>query len=224
MDRKISSEYVSIGHPDKIADLISDAIVDGCLEKDPTSRCGVEVMVKDNIVVLGGEIKTNAKNIDYDGIVREIYQELDFPSNHGLDPSNIKIINLIGKQSSEISMGVDKEDGEIGAGDQGHMWGFASNDTDVYMPLGHYIAKTIANSVSRQRFLGPDTKSQVIVEESGDNKSVNYILVSTMHHVLTLENTRAEVERMIFNNEIGLSEDIFHKYINSSIKIDVNPC
>ena len=222
--KTISSEYVSSGHPDKMADWISDAIVDACIKQDPNSRCGVEVLVKDNIVVLGGEIKTNAQNLNYDNIVRDVYSKLNFPENHNLDPSKIKILNLIGTQSSEISQGVDREDGEIGAGDQGHVWGYASNDTDVYMPLGHYIAKKIANYVSTQPNLGPDTKSQVIVEELNETKHVSYILVSTMHQTLTVEEVRKQVQQMILTNEIGLSDCIFNKYINSSIKMDVNPC
>jgi len=222
--KTISSEYVSSGHPDKMADWIADAIVDACLREDPNSRCGVEVMVKDNIVVLGGEIKTNAVKTNFENIVKDTYAILAFPHNHNLDPSNIKVINLIGKQSVEINQGVDREDGEIGAGDQGHVWGYASNDTDVFMPLGHYIAKKIANYVSKQPFLGPDTKSQVIVNESATGKEVTYILVSTMHQVLTLDEVRDQVRQMILTNEMGLSEDIFKKYINSVIKIDVNPC
>ena len=222
--KTISSEYVSSGHPDKMADWISDAIVDACIKQDPNSRCGVEVLVKDNIVALGGEIKTNAQNLNYDSIVRDVYSKLNFPLNHNLEPSNIKVINLIGTQSSEISQGVDRKDGEIGAGDQGHVWGYASNDTDVYMPLGHYIAKKIANHVSKQPNLGPDTKSQVIVEELNETKQVSYILVSTLHQTLTVEEVYKQVKQMILANEIGLSDSIFKKYINSSIKIDVNPC
>jgi S-adenosylmethionine synthetase len=150
---------------------------------------------------------------------------LNFPANHNLQPENIKIINLIGKQSPEIHNGVDREDGELGAGDQGHVWGFASNDTSVYMPLGHYIAKKIANYVSQQPFLGPDTKSQVIVSEHADGtKSVDYILVSTMHQEIGLYDLRRQIYEMILANEIGLDSDTFEKHINQNIKIDVNPC
>ena len=225
MIKTISSEYVSSGHPDQIADQIADAIVDAFLEQDPNSRCGVEIMVKDNIVVIGGEVGSKATCVDYDTIVRGIFGDLNFPSNHNLKPENIKIINLLGKQSPEISDGVDKSDGEIGAGDQGHMFGFASNDVpDVFMPLGHYLAKLIANYVSKQPFLGPDTKSQVVVQENGGNKEVTYILVSTMHQTLSVDEVREQVRKMILTNEIGLPEHLFKKYINPSIKIDVNPC
>jgi S-adenosylmethionine synthetase len=223
--RKISSEYVSSGHPDKIADQIADAIVDEYIKQDVNSRCGIEVMVKDNIVVLGGEVYSTGK-VDYDSIIRLIYDKLNFPSNHNLIPENIKIINLIGKQSREIHQAVDKvDDDEIGSGDQGCMFGFASNDTNVYLPLGHYIAKTIANYVSKQPFLGPDCKSQVIINENeSGEKEIEYILVSVMYQMLEIDVIRADVKNFILKNVIGLPHDIFKKYINSNIEIDINPC
>ena len=106
-NKLIVSEFVSYGHPDKIADQIADAILDEFLRKDKNTRAGIEVMVKDNIVVLGGEINSLV-TIDYDKVVRMVYSELKFPDNHHLSPSDIKIINLIGKQSQEIHSGVDK--------------------------------------------------------------------------------------------------------------------
>ena len=120
----ITSEYVSYGHPDKIADQISDAILDAFLEKDPFARTGIETMVKDNIVVLGGEVNSTA-TVDYDAIVRKVYSTLPFPKNHNLSPDNIKVINLIGKQSPEIHAGVDKSATVMGAGDQGFVVGYA---------------------------------------------------------------------------------------------------
>lgn len=140
----ITSEFVSYGHPDKIADIIGDSLLDEYLRKDPNTRAGIEVMVKDNIVVLGGEVTSKAA-IDYDHVVRNVFNLIEFPEDHNLSPSDIKIINLIGKQSSEIHQGVDKGENIIGAGDQGFVVGYASNDTDVYMPLGHYLAKIYVN-------------------------------------------------------------------------------
>ena len=107
-NKLIASEFVSFGHPDKIADQIADAILDEFLRKDINARTGIEVMVKDNIVVLGGEINS-ITTIDYEKVVRNVYSKLNFPSNHHLSPNEIKIINLIGKQSEEIHSGVDKE-------------------------------------------------------------------------------------------------------------------
>lgn len=135
------------------------------------------------------------------------------------------MINLIGKQSEEIHSGVDKGD-EIGAGDQGFMVGFASNETSVYMPLGHYLAKTICNYVANQDLLGPDAKSQVIVEYDANGKAVNIynILVSTMHQC-SLECVRERVKLAIQTNAVGIDNDIYEKFIkDKDIKIDVNPC
>lgn len=226
--RVIASEFVSWGHPDKIADQIADAILEKFLEKDKNTRAGIEVMVKDNIVVLGGEINTTAK-VDYDTIVRDVFKTLPFPEDHGLQPENIKIINLIGKQSPEISQGVDRSDGEIGAGDQGFMVGFASNETEEYLPLGVYLAKHICQYVSKQSQydLGPDTKSQVIVEYDERNFSpvVKSILVSTMHQD-QLEIDREHVKNFIYGNDMGIDGKIHWNHIdlNHNLKIDVNPC
>lgn len=223
-NKLVTSEFVSYGHPDKIADQIADAILDAYLAVDKNVRTGIEVMVKDNIVVLGGEINSTA-TISYDTVVRKVFENLNFPINHHLTPSEIKIINLIGKQSQEIHSGVDKED-SIGAGDQGFMVGYASNETSVYMPLGHYMAKTICNYVANREAWGPDTKSQVIVEYDKNNKAVNIhsILVSTMHQC-SLEYVREGVELAIRNNSVGIDEDIYDAFIkNKNVKIDVNPC
>lgn len=224
--KTIASESVSYGHPDKIADQIGDAILDEFLKNDKNTRAGIEVMIKDNIVVLGGEVNSTA-TIDYDKIVRSVFEDLDFPKNHNLQPCNIKVINLIGKQSSEIHQGVDKDEKTIGAGDQGFMVGFASNETPVYMPLGIYVAKKICQYIAKcngSKF-GPDTKSQVIVDydENGKGK-ITSILVSTMSQN-SLENTRRIVKDIIQHNMMKLDDDLFNEFIKGkNIKIDVNPC
>lgn len=223
-NKLVTSEFVSYGHPDKIADQIADAILDAYLAVDKNVRTGIEVMVKDNIVVLGGEINSTA-TINYDTVVRSVFKNLNFPLNHHLTPSEIKIINLIGKQSEEIHSGVDKEN-EVSAGDQGFMVGYATNETSVYMPLGHYIAKKICNYVANCSQLGPDTKSQVIIEYDNNNKAIGIhsILVSTMHQC-SLEVCRERVTNTIVNNLVGLDKDIYENFIkDKNIKIDVNPC
>lgn len=223
-NKLVTSEFVSYGHPDKIADQIADAILDAYLAVDKNVRTGIEVMVKDNIVVLGGEINSTA-TINYDTVVRSVFKNLNFPLNHHLTPSEIKIINLIGKQSEEIHSGVDKEN-EVSAGDQGFMVGYATNETSVYMPLGHYIAKKICNYVANCSQLGPDTKSQVIVEYDKNNKaiSIHSILVSTMHQC-SLEVCRERVTNAIMNNLVGLDKDIYEKFIkDKNVRVDVNPC
>lgn len=223
----IASEFVSSGHPDKIADVIGDKLLDAYLSIDKNTRAGIEVMVKDNVVVLGGEV-TSSATINYDTIIRETYDDYDFPSSHNLKGKDIKIINLIGKQSVEIHSGVDKSETEIGAGDQGFVVGFASNDTNVYMPLGHYLAKKICQYISSQKSneLGTDTKAQVIIERDTETNEnvVKSILVSTMHQC-DLESCRSFVKKAILFNNVGIENDLFIEYIaDKDIKIDVNPC
>ena len=153
MKRTVVCEYVGFGHPDAVADQVSDALLDEFLKQDPNTRAGIEVMVKDNIVVLGGEVKSQGK-IDYDSTVRKVFENLSYPVNHHLSADEIKVINLIGKQSPEISKGVDQEGGIIGAGDQGFVVAMASNETEDYMPLGMHIAKKICQYVASQTALG----------------------------------------------------------------------
>lgn len=223
----ITSEYVSYGHPDKIADQISDAILDAFLEKDPFARTGIETMVKDNIVVLGGEVNSTA-TVDYDAIVRKVYATLPFPKNHNLSPDNIKVINLIGKQSPEIHAGVDKSETVMGAGDQGFVVGYASTDTPDYLPIGYYLAKKICQKVCQMDGMGPDAKAQVVIEHT-DNTNVfpvvKSILVSTMH-TISLNEVRKTVKNLIKNNVGKFIPDYIHStYIKGhDIQIDVNPC
>lgn len=219
MKRTVICEYVGNGHPDKVADQISDALLDAFLEKDPNTRAGIEVMIKDNIVVLGGEVKSTAQ-IDYEYVVRGVVDSIHYPDSHHLSGDDIKVINLIGKQSPEISRSVDQESGIIGAGDQGFCVGFASNETDEFLPLGVYLAKHLCKCVekSQQYGLGPDVKSQVVVtyDEKGCGH-VESILISTMHQG-TLEHARSRVFGLIERNEMAISDLLFQRLI-----IDDNP-
>jgi S-adenosylmethionine synthetase len=229
--KTIASEFVSAGHPDKISDQIADALLDEYLRRDPNSRTGIEVMVKDNIVVLGGEVNS-AEIIDYETAVRNVFDYLKFPENHRLRYEDIKIINLMGQQSPEISQGVDKSQTVIGAGDQGFAVGYATHETDTFLPLGYYLAKLICNYVASLDGFGPDTKAQVIVDytynDDGDLLStiVRSILVSTMH-TKTLNVTRKTVrDSILYNLDNFLPQDIWETHIagNKFLKIDVNPC
>ena len=221
--KTITSEYVSFGHPDKIADQISDVILDAYLRKDDMVRAGIEVMVKDNIVILGGEVSSD-EVINYDQVVRPVFATLNFSKEHYLEPNKIKIINLIGKQSPEIHQGVDKGD-NIGAGDQGFMVGYASSETPTYMPLGVYIAKTICDYISTVHHkFGPDTKTQVVVEYENNVASIKSILVSTMNQI-PLDNTRKLISNMIKYNMVNIDDKIYQTYIkDKNFPIIVNPC
>ena len=222
----ISSECVTNCHPDKMADRIADAILDEYLYRDENTRTGIEVMVKDNVVVLGGEVHSNAV-VDCDDIVKHLYKHhFKFPENHHLQPENLKIINLIGRQSQEIHDGVDKEDGEIGAGDQGFVVGFATNETPTYMPLGHYFASQICRWIEQQATIGPDAKSQVVVEYDGEgNGSIKHILVSVMNPENTLDEIRDYIKRHITNGDMFENKGMYEKYIkDKKFEILVNPC
>lgn len=227
MKRTVVCEYVGFGHPDAVADQISDALLDKFLKQDPNTRAGIEVMVKDNIVVLGGEVKSKGK-IDYDSTVRKVFDSLPYPVNHHLSADEIKVINLIGKQSPEISRGVDKEDGTVAAGDQGFVVAMASNETEDYMPLGMHIAKKICQYVASQTALGfgPDCKSQVIsVYDEKGHAYIDSILVSTMHQG-DLDADRKTIETMIRHNRMGFSDYVLTKYFLCTAhkpKIIVNP-
>lgn len=227
MKRTVVCEYVGFGHPDAVADQVSDALLDEFLKQDPNTRAGIEVMVKDNVVVLGGEVKSQGK-IDYDSTVRKVFDSLPYPTNHHLSADEIKVINLIGKQSPEISRGVDKEDGTVAAGDQGFVVAMASNETEDYMPLGMHTAKKICQYVASQTALGfgPDCKSQVItVYDEKGHAYIDSILVSTMHQG-DLDADRKTVERMIRHNRMGFSDYVLTKYFLCTAhkpKIIVNP-
>lgn len=228
MNKKtVVCEYVGFGHPDVVADMVSDALLDEFLRQDPDARAGIEVMVKDNIVVLGGEVKSKGR-IDYDATVRRVFSSLPYPASHHLSADEIKVINLIGKQSPEISKGVDQESGLIGAGDQGWVCSMATSETEDYLPLGVHIAKKICQYVASQKELGfgPDCKSQVIVEygEKGHGR-IDSILVSTMHQG-DLETDGKAIATMIRDNRMGFSDYIFSKYFLCALQkpnIIVNP-
>lgn len=225
MKRTVICEYVGVGHPDKVADQISDALLDAFLEKDPNTRAGIEVMIKDNIVVLGGEVKSTAR-IDYEQIVRQTVEGIGYPANHHLTGDDIKVVNLVGKQSPEISRSVDQENGIIGAGDQGFCVGFASNETDEYLPLGAYLAKHLCKGLESAagQELGPDQKSQVVVKYDEQGRGhVESILISCMHQC-SLERARTRVEALIKRNEMGISNELFQRhFIDEKPEITINP-
>lgn len=204
-------EGVSYGHPDKMADIIADKLTDSFLNEDKNSRCGIEVIIKDNVVVLGGEVNSQA-TIDYDNIVRSVFDEIKFPTNHNLSPSNIKIINLIGKQSEEISQGVNKED--VGSGDQGVVWGFASKDTEELMPLGSQFARDLWQEIVKVEGLGPDIKTQVTVSS---RKEIKEIVVSTMHQI-PLEEVKNIINDIINN----LIKTKYSNHINDNFERIIN--
>ena len=186
-----TSESVSEGHPDKVCDFISDSILDACFEQDPRSRVACETLVKSDHVVLAGEITTNAK-LDYERIVRQAVQEIGYTdTSEPFCDTTLKVLSLITRQSNEISQGVTAEtsqSGDQGAGDQGIMFGYASDECDEMMPLPIVLAHKLTFGLAQDRktnrvdFLRPDSKSQVSVAYDGNTpKQVTAVVVSTQH-------------------------------------------
>lgn len=191
MKNLFTSESVSEGHPDKIADQISDAILDAMLTDDPDSRVAVETMVTTGLAVVSGEVTTDAY-VDVQEIVREVIRDIGYTkASYRFDSESCGILASIHQQSPDIAQGVDSSDEKKqGAGDQGMMFGYASTETEAYMPMtlqySHQLLKTLAHirkETALMPYLGPDSKSQVTVEYDKNNKParVDTIVISTQH-------------------------------------------
>jgi len=184
-----TSESVSEGHPDKMADQISDAILDALLEQDPASRVACETMIKTGMVVVAGEITTNAW-IDYEHLIRDVVNDIGYDNaESGFDGNTCAVLNALGKQSGDIAMGVDEtDDHEQGAGDQGLMFGYASNETDVLMPAPITYSHRLVERQAEVRkngtlpWLQPDAKSQITFRyENGKPVAIDAVVLSTQH-------------------------------------------
>src|SRR5579863_1214828 len=179
-----TSESVSMGHPDKVADQISDGVLDALLAKDPLSRVACETLCTTDLVVLSGEITTRAE-IDHARLVREIITDIGYTGPEmGFSAESVRVFLALHSQSGDIAMGVDRD----GAGDQGLMFGFACNQTEEYMPVPIAYAHRIINRLTECRkkgevdWLRPDSKSQVTVEyENGRPVGISAVVVSTQH-------------------------------------------
>ncbi len=201
-DFLFTSESVSEGHPDKMCDQISDAILDALIAKDPDSRVACETLAKTGMVVIAGEITTRA-NINYADVVREVVHDIGYTSSDlGFDAATCSVLSAIGQQSPDISQGVTEGEGlhkEQGAGDQGMMFGFACDETKEYMPFPIYTAHRLVEALTQARksgqlpFLRPDAKSQVTVHyKDGRPARADTVLISTQHHPDATHNTIKE--------------------------------
>lgn len=183
-----SSESVSEGHPDKICDQISDAVLDAILAKDPRARVACETLVKNNLVVLAGEI-TTAAAVDFECIARDTIRRIGYTAQMGFDADTSTVLAVIGRQSPDIARGVDQaEELEQGAGDQGLMFGYATDETDVLMPMPITLAHRLVQRQAQVRrsgkasWLRPDAKSQVTVRYVGGKPAgIDTVVLSTQH-------------------------------------------
>ena len=227
MISKLTSESVSEGHPDKIADQISDAILDYIIAGDKDAKVACEVMLKNSFVIISGEITTTANLNKISHIVKNVIMEIGYDHmNWGLDYNNLQIINIISKQSSEIEKSVFcKDKKNIGAGDQGIVFGFACDDTPVLMPAPIYFANHILIKLSQQRksgkspWLGPDAKCQVTVEyHSGYLYRIDTIVLSTQHSNNVQYNVLKELIIKLIKNH-----NLIKSFLDSQTKYIINP-
>jgi S-adenosylmethionine synthetase len=232
-----TSESVTEGHPDKMCDQISDAVLDACLEQDPFSRVACETATKTGFVMLLGEITTHAY-VNFDELVRRVVKDIGYDSSEkGFDGNTCGVQSAIASQSPDIALGVDHsmEDkaGEmsndaierVGAGDQGMMFGFACNETDVLMPMPIYLAHNLSRKLAQTRrdgtlpWLRPDGKSQVTIEYAyGRPRRVDTVLVSTQH---SPDVSHAEIAESV--TEAVIMTTIPGAMIDSQTKIFINP-
>ena len=221
-----TSESVSEGHPDKLADQISDAVVDAMLRDDPESRIAVETMVKTGMAIVAGEVRTSTY-VDLEEVIREVILDIGYNSSDvGFDGASCAIINAIGKQSSDIAIGVDESgDKELGAGDQGLMFGYASNETDVLMPAPIYYAHRLVEQQAKVRkngqlpWLRPDAKSQLTLRYLDDNPvGIDAVVLSTQHDPsISLNDLREAVMEEIIKPVLPT------EWITSDTKFHINP-
>ena len=219
-----TSESVSAGHPDKICDQISDSVLDACLAQDKNSRVACETMVKNNNVILGGEITTTA-NIDYEQIARKVVKNIGYDHQElGFSYDTFKFINYISEQSQDISEGISQGE-ELGSGDQGIMFGYACRETPELMPLPIALAHELTRkheTIRHDRSLGlrPDAKSQVAVEynDSYQPKRIDSVVFSSQHDpALSLEQLRELIQVEIIQK--SLPKDL----IDNKTKFFINP-
>lgn len=225
MERLFTSESVTAGHPDKLCDQISDAILDACLSQDSDSRVACETAINTDFVLVMGEITTKAI-IEIPSIVRKTVQEIGYETaEDGFDLQNAEIKVSIKQQSSDISQGVNRSE-YIGAGDQGMMFGYATDETEEYMPLAVVLAHRLAKRLEIIRkegnlsYLRPDGKSQVTVEygEDGYPVRVDTIVVSAQHDETV---THEQIEKDIIEEVI--KKCIPEKYLDADTKFLINP-
>jgi S-adenosylmethionine synthetase len=223
-----TSESVAEGHPDKVADQISDAILDAILKQDPAARVACETFVKTGVAIVGGEITTSAW-VDLEDLIRKVIVDIGYDSSDvGFDGNTCGVINIIGKQSPDITRGVNRERPEDqGAGDQGLMFGYATNETEVLMPApifyAHELMKrqaAVRRTTSEGRIhLRPDAKSQVTIRyEHGKPAGIDAVVLSTQH---SAETSQAELRELVMEEII--KPVLPEAWLDGNTKYHINP-
>ncbi|MGE3317608.1 MAG: methionine adenosyltransferase [Planctomycetaceae bacterium] len=217
-----TSESVSMGHPDKVSDQISDGVLDALLTQDPKSRVACETLCTTDLVVLSGEITTAAKNVDYVKITRDVVRDIGYVSNDiGFNADSCRVFLALHAQSGDIAQGVDRD----GAGDQGLMFGYACNQTPELMPLPIALSHRIINLLTESRqkgevdWLRPDSKSQVTVEYDGAKAvGVSAVVVSTQHSESVSQDEISDyIKKKI------ISKAIPAELVSKNVKYHINP-
>ena len=221
-----TSESVSEGHPDKMADQISDAILDAILADDRDARVAVETMVKTGMAVIAGEVTTSTY-VDLEDVVRKVILDIGYDSSDvGFDGASCAVLNAIGKQSHDIAMGVDETDEhEQGAGDQGLMFGYATNETDVLMPAPIYYSHRLVERQAELRkhgtlpWLRPDAKSQVTLRyEDGRPVAIDAVVLSTQHDPdISQEDIREAIMDLL------IKEVLPQQWLHAGTRYHINP-
>ncbi len=223
-----TSESVAEGHPDKVADQVSDAVLDEFLRGDPNARVACETLVKNDVVILAGEI-TSKKIVNYEKLVRDVVKDIGYNDPKlGFDASGCSVMTFISQQSPDISMGVNEDEGlfrEQGAGDQGLMFGFACDETPELMPLPISLSHQLMRALAKARrsdpnsFLKPDAKSQVTVEyRNGRPHAVHTVVLSTQH---SEDVSLKAVEEYVIENVV--KKVVPEQYLTDKTKYLINP-
>jgi S-adenosylmethionine synthetase len=221
-----TSESVSEGHPDKMADQISDAILDAIIKDDPNARVAVETLVKTGMAVIAGEVTTSTY-VDLEDVVRNVILDIGYDSSDvGFDGASCAVLNAIGKQSPDIAMGVDESsDHEQGAGDQGLMFGYATNETDVLMPAPIYYAHRLVERQAELRkhgtlpWLRPDAKSQVTLRyENSKPVAIDAVVLSTQHDE---DISQADIRDAVM--DLIIKEVLPAQWLHAGTKFHINP-
>ena len=221
-----TSESVSEGHPDKVADQVSDAVLDAMLAQDTESRVACETLIKTGIIVVAGEVRSNAQ-VDIDKLVRQVVADIGYDNpDVGFDPESCTVVNALGQQSSDIAMGVDEtSEHEQGAGDQGLMFGYATDETDVLMPAPLTYAHRLVQQQAEKRraslsFLRPDAKSQLTFryDDHGKPTAIDAVVLSTQH---SPDISQKDLQEAVMEEVI--KPVLPQNWISAETKIFINP-